>query len=63
MGLCPVTWKLLILCTLSFSFSAWEPLNKVPRVLTGALQVLTNWICQVRPYKSLYLHHGPYKSS
>ena len=20
-------------------------------------------ICQVRPYKSLYLHHGPYKSS
>ena len=27
------------------------------------LQVLTNWICQVRPYKSLYLHHRPYKSS
>ena len=24
---------------------------------------LTNWICQVRPYKSLFLHHGPYKSS
>ena len=42
MGLCPVTWKLLILCTLSFSFSAWELLDKVPRVLTGALQVLTN---------------------
>ena len=27
------------------------------------LQVLTNWICQVRSYKSLYLHHGPYKAS
>ena len=27
------------------------------------LQVLTNWICQVRPYKSLYLHHRHYKSS
>ena len=27
------------------------------------LQVLTNWICQVRPYKSLHLHHHPYKSS
>ena len=26
------------------------------------LQVLTNWICLVRPYKSLCLHHSPYKS-
>ena len=27
------------------------------------LQVLTNGIGQVRPYKSVYLHHSPYKSS
>ena len=34
---------------------------KVPRVLTGAYnRWITNWICQVRPYKSLYLHHSPW---
>ena len=37
--------------------------RKVPRVLIGVYKCFTNWICQVRPYKSSYLHHGPYKSS
>ena len=29
----------------------------------GCLQVLTNWICQVRPYNTIYLHHSPNRSS
>ena len=30
------------------------------KVFTELQVQFTNWICQVRPYKSLYFHHGPY---
>ena len=45
-------------CSDSFVVLIIYMVCRVLKVLTS-----TNWICQIRPYKSLYLHHGPYKSS
>ena len=50
-------FSLIALCARLFSFC------KVLRVLTGAYMYLQIEFCQVKPYKSFYLHHGPYQRS
>ena len=65
-GSCSVRNNLSVCCALEGILIVFIKLRQALRSVhqcQGSQGPYRCLICQVRPYKSLYLHHGPYKSS